>query len=187
MPVVDQRWLFFLNGLPAHTPGLGPVAVLLAGYGIFLYPALLIWLWWRKPDARRVLLLAVGAAALALAANAVVGRAVARPRPFLIHPLHVLLPSPARDPSFPSDHAAVSSAIAAVLFWGGETGWGAAAFLGAVLIGTARIVVGVHYPSDIVGGLAVGLVCGAVARRAGGPLRPVLDTLLRIARRLHLA
>ena len=65
--------------------------------------------------------------------------------------------------------------------------------LGAVLIGLSRVLVGAHYPSDVVGGAALGsLVSAALARnfarrglaftpRAGGaviaPLRPAPATV----------
>lgn len=198
--MVDQQLLLFLNGLPGHVPGLGALAVVFAQDVIYLYAVLVLWLWgWRggaplgglvrrksHDERRRLLLLAVGAAALALIVNVAVSRVVARPRPFMTHDLHVLIPSPARATSFPSDHTAASSAVAVALFLGGEAGWGAVAFLGAVLIGTARIVAGVHYPSDILGGLIVGVICGAAMIRGRAAVERVLDLALRAARRLHL-
>ena len=162
----------------------------MATYGIGLYPLLLLGLWWRgagEPDARRrVLLLSVLAAGVALGVNAALNVIVPRPRPFLVLPAHLLVTSPPRDPSFPSDHAAVASAIAVALCRV-AAGWGPLGLLGAVIIGVSRVVVGVHYPSDIVGGMAVGAACARMALWAEPPLRPVLNFALGIAQGMRLA
>jgi undecaprenyl-diphosphatase len=199
---VDHTWLILLNGLPAHVHGLGRVSALVAKDGIFLYPLLLLWLWWRRSGdparnrllaseartrRREVLLLAVAAAVLALIVNQVVSHAVVRPRPYVTYHLTVLIPAHERLSSFPSDHTAVAGAIAMTLLLGGEAGWGWAALVGAVVIGVARVVAGVHYPSDILGGLAVGLFSGIVVLWIRAPLRPALDAVIQVARFLRLA
>lgn len=65
------------------------------------------------------------------------------------------------SPSFPSNHAANSFAIAFVLSWYYirlTPMW----FLWACLVGFSRIYVGVHYPFDIIGGLVVGIACASL-------------------------
>jgi undecaprenyl-diphosphatase len=72
--------------------------------------------------------------------------------------------------SFPSGHATVSFACAAVL---------AAAlprlrvplFALAALIAFSRVYVGVHYPSDVVGGAALGILIAIALRRLAAVLR----------------
>ncbi len=59
--------------------------------------------------------------------------------------------------------------------------------LAALGIGTSRVMIGVHYPSDILGGVLVGVVCAAVAMRTEAPLRPTLNFVLGVARCLGLA
>lgn len=67
--------------------------------------------------------------------------------------------------SFPSGHTTTSFAIATVLLlvlWGSRTAWvGWSALLWASLVALSRIYVGVHFPSDVVGGAALGAACGA--------------------------
>lgn len=188
---MDQAWFLFLNGLPASAPAVGTLAVVFSTYGPVCYAAILAWLWWRgaaAPDARRrLLLLAVVAGFLSLLVNVGLNLAIPRPRPFLVLPAHILVGSPPHDPSFPSDHAAFTSAIAFTLLLGGMVRWGAVALLGAFAVGASRVIVGVHYPSDVMGGALVGAVCGAVGLQAERPLRPILDLVLAVARRLRLA
>lgn len=83
-------------------------------------------------------------------------------RPFVDHHLTQLL-AHATGKSFPSDHTTVTAAIgAALLFLTPFKKIGVAVALGAVLIGFSRVFVGVHYPIDIIGGLIVGALGGAL-------------------------
>ncbi len=191
MQRIDQGWFQYLNGLPSSAPVLGGLALVVSTYGIVLYSLLLLGLWWRgsgEPETRRrVLLLSVLAAVLALGVNAALNVILPRPRPFLVLPAHVLVVSPPHDSSFPSDHAAVASAIALTLLCGVEAGWGVLGLLGALVVGASRVIVGVHYPSGILGGVFVGATCAGIALRAETPLRPALNYVLGVARRLRLA
>ncbi len=187
---MDQGWFLYLNGLPARVPVLGRLAIMASKYGLVLYPVLLLALWSLgsgEPDRRRrALLLSLLAAVLALGVNVLLNVVLPQPRPFLALPAHVLVASPPHDSSFPSDHAAIASAIAMTLLVGLEAGWGVLGLLGALIIGASRVVVGVHYPSDILGGLLVGAMCAGIALRAEAPLRPALNLVLAAARRLRL-
>jgi undecaprenyl-diphosphatase len=66
------------------------------------------------------------------------------------------------DGGFPSSHSAIAAALAVVAGWG----WPRLRLplaLGAVLVGLARLYVGVHLPLDLVGGWALGVLCGLLA------------------------
>lgn len=78
-------------------------------------------------------------------------------RPFQAHRVHELI-AHAPGQSFPSDHAtaAFGLALAALVFLSWR--WGAALFVLALLIGFARVYVGIHYPGDIGGGFLAALV-----------------------------
>jgi undecaprenyl-diphosphatase len=112
--------------------------------------------------------LAVAASGVALAFAAVLSRIVDRPRPFVAHPqIHAFL-SHAADPSFPSDHATAAFAIAAVLL----VRFGRPALpvmLAAVALAASRVLIGLHYPTDVLAGAAIGTaaalaVCWLVPR-----------------------
>lgn len=62
--------------------------------------------------------------------------------------------------SFPSGHAALFFALAVTIFFYSRN-WGIWCILAAVVIGVARIFAGVHWPLDIMGGLAIGVASAA--------------------------
>jgi undecaprenyl-diphosphatase len=115
-----------------------------------------------QPTRRRAWLTAGAGAFLAHAAAVVIKRIVKRERPS--HPaIAVNVGTPSRL-SFPSAHA--TSTTAAAILLGRVTGLP----LPVVLVppmALSRLVLGVHYPSDVVTGVAVGaVVAKAVSRLA---------------------
>jgi undecaprenyl-diphosphatase len=106
---------------------------------------------------------AFASAALAYAVAFAIHHAWARPRPYETH--HISHPwSSTTDASFPSDHASVSYAIAfAVLAFDHPA---AVIFLlVATTIAVGRLLIGAHYPSDVLMGLIVGLLAAGVVGR----------------------
>jgi undecaprenyl-diphosphatase len=89
---------------------------------------------------------------------------VARPRPEL-EPHLVLV----KTQSFPSGHAFSSMVfyLALALALTGDSRWrwpaASAAVLLSLLIGTSRVMLGVHWPSDVIGGWAFGMLWVLVA------------------------
>jgi len=109
---------------------------------------------------RREWLAATAAVALAHGASIGVKRVVRRPRPD--HPdVQVLAATPSRL-SFPSAHA--TSTTAAALLFGALLRRPLAALL-VPPMAASRLVLGVHYPSDVLAGSALGAAVAAVARR----------------------
>jgi len=113
----------------------------------------------------------VCAAALLLSllfCNVLLKNLIARPRPYDMLPwLQPLIP-PLADFSFPSGHASSSFAAAVALALAGPgKKWAIPAFTLALLICFSRMYVGVHYPSDVLGGLLIGSLCGHIAWCAG--------------------
>lgn len=79
----------------------------------------------------------------------------ARPRPFLALGLTPMFPESTN--SFPSSHATVLIVLAAFVYTlNKKAGYWMFAF--ALLNGIARVYAGVHWPLDILGGFAVGLI-----------------------------
>jgi undecaprenyl-diphosphatase len=117
--------------------------------------------------------LAIVAAGLALGVAVVVARLVGRPRPFVADPraIHDFLPH-APDPGFPSDHATAAFAIATVLLL--VLGRRALpVLLAAIALAVARVMVGVHYPGDVLAGALLGSAAAGIVVLAAR--RPILS------------
>jgi undecaprenyl-diphosphatase len=155
-------------------------------YAIFvlIVAAVALWLLARPGGSLRLKLATAGAAcsaALALVANAVLGKIWYQDRPFVDHPAQtVVVQHHAADNAFPSDHASVAFAIAfAVLFVAWRLGIVFMAF--ALAIGFGRIFEGVHYPSDVLASFLVGLGAALVVVVAGRkPLEWAVRQLSRL-------
>jgi len=140
--------------------------VFMAKYGIvFLAIALLVG-WWlgRRENSPRKVAIAVWSALAALVALALVqpiSNAAREQRPFVNHPeVHKLI-AHAADYGFPSDHATAAGAVAAGLLF---LSWrlGVVTTLVALLIAFSRVYVGVHFPQDVLAGLALGAVVAVI-------------------------
>jgi undecaprenyl-diphosphatase len=123
---------------------------------------------------------ALGAAGVALLVNQAIAQLWDRPRPYETHPGAHAWVVRSNDPSFPSDHASAAFAIAfAVLMF--DRAAGALFVAAAALIGVGRVIVGVHYPGDVLAGACVGLASALVAARLA---RPLLGSLVRVTERV---
>lgn len=104
----------------------------------------------------------VAAAGVVAAHGASIGvkRVVRRPRPE--HPgVEVLVGTPSRL-SFPSSHA--TSTTAAAVLYSGLTGRNLVPALVPPML-ASRLLLGVHYPTDVLAGAALGGVVGGLLRR----------------------
>jgi membrane-associated phospholipid phosphatase len=116
---------------------------------------------------RAFFIVAVNAASglLSLVVKTIVGRA--RPRLLdMVGPFHFdLFSVKSALLSFPSGHAVTALATATALaFIAPRAGW--PAFVLALLICISRVATGAHYPSDVIGGMALGFATTIFARRA---------------------
>ena len=85
---------------------------------------------------------------------------VCRERPFALFPDYTaLLISPPSGFSFPSGHTCASFAAATVLCRQFRK-WGVPALILASLIGFSRIFLFVHFPTDVLAGMVLGIACG---------------------------
>ena len=99
-----------------------------------------------------------------LVGNVALKNLIARPRPCWRHPEVPMLIAVPKDYSFPSGHT-MSSFAAAVSMFLANRKWGAAALAGAALIAVSRMYFYVHYPTDVLVGLVIGVVLAFIARK----------------------
>ena len=95
--------------------------------------------------------------------NVILKPIVARIRPYSINQMVQLLVTPLKDYSFPSGHTAASFASVSALYFAGRKRMAAGALIVSVLIAFSRMYLYVHYPTDVLGGLIIGLLCGWIA------------------------
>ncbi len=101
-------------------------------------------------------------------ANAVLKPLVPRRRPPAdVLPAQRTLADPPTSSSFPSGHAASAAAFTAAL-WIQSPKLAMAVAPVAAAVAYSRVHVGVHWPSDVVAGVAVGTGVARAARRVGG-------------------
>lgn len=100
----------------------------------------------------------------ALCCNLLLKPLVARVRPFDVNTMVSLLIAPPHDFSFPSGHTGASFAIVSALFFGKNPCWIPTCFL-ASLIAFSRLYLYVHYPSDILAAIILGIITGWLSYR----------------------
>jgi undecaprenyl-diphosphatase len=176
----DIRLLRSINDLARQAPhGVDRVVESVSDYGVVaLLAVLTAWGWWRvarrsqdAPAAVAGVAWSVVAAGLTLLLSIPVRALVARPRPYEEHDgLDVL--ARAHGFSFVSDRAAVTGAVAVGLFMVGRR-LGVLAVLLAAVQGFGVVYQGLHYPTDVIGGYALG---AATALLLAPPALALLNT-----------
>jgi undecaprenyl-diphosphatase len=182
---VDWRVYHSINDFVWRHHSLGSLFKAIETYGTILIAVAAFALWFcSRPGGDRKWKLAagsaLGAAALGLVINRIIAAIHHRDRPFITHPsAHVFGPHKT-DPSFPSDHttAAIAIAVAVLLI---DTGVGLAFLALAVLIAVGRVIVGEHYPGDVLGSTLIGIAVAFIVVRPG---RPVIAFLVRLVERV---
>ncbi len=95
--------------------------------------------------------------------NNIIKNIIARPRPYMVlEELRILIPRPS-EYSFPSGHTSSSFAAAIVFYRQLPKKWGVLAVVLAALIGFSRMYVGVHYPTDVLAGIGMGMFLALAA------------------------
>ena len=160
-PAVDLTLYKALNGFANRHDDFEDVLRLFAVYAQYFFVALLGALFlargkWRSLNARHGVIAAGFAALLALGAADLISHIWARPRPYVAHPAdaHLFIPA-SGDPSFPSDHAVGGFALAFGI-WLYDRTLGGALLVLATMLALARVVVGTHYPGDVLAGAVIG-------------------------------
>src|SRR4051794_170274 len=164
---MDWSILHALNGFLAHHDAVEDPSVDYVRFSEGLFLGLLAWIFvasrgYARRAARRGAVAAGLSAGLALLFASQLANLVGRPRPFVDEPGTVhLLVAHAADPGFPSDHATAAFAIAVAILLRNRR-WGLLAMAMAVALAIGRVAVGVHFPTDVLAGAALGTATALV-------------------------
>lgn len=148
------------------TPFFELVSVLGDG-GIFLIILSIIFMLF-KPTRRFGLAILLSIAIGALITNLWLKPWICRPRPYteegsIFHQLWISMGQHIEsDKSFPSGHTTAAFSAMTAVFWVGNKRVSWTAFIFGLLMGMSRIYLAVHYASDVLGGILVGLVAGSI-------------------------
>jgi undecaprenyl-diphosphatase len=125
---------------------------------------------------RRAAVAAGLSAGLGLLVGKIITEFYDRARPFVAHPAAIhLFGGHGADASFPSDHAIASMAIAVAFLLRRRFAWGVLTLVFAAILDFGRVAVGFHYPTDVLGGAAIGALAALVLWAP--PLRRLIDAL----------
>jgi undecaprenyl-diphosphatase len=117
------------------------------------------------PKYRRLgITMSVGLIACLIIGNILLKNLIARDRPFIADPDIILSISPPSGYSFPSGHSFTAFTSASILSSCSRKA-AAAAIPAAILIAFSRLYFSVHYPSDVLCGMLLGIVTGLAAYR----------------------
>ncbi|BCU82823.1 undecaprenyl-diphosphatase BcrC [Polycladomyces abyssicola] len=161
---MDYQLFQWINHYAGHHPWWDHIFEGLTTFGPYLYMAILV-IFALRSSTRLAAIYGFVTASLAIGMNFLISLVYYRPRPFISHHVHLLLPHPA-DSSFPSDHTTGAVAIAVAL-WNHNRKLGIPLFILALLIGLSRIYVGHHYPTDVLAGILVGTLSALLVMKHG--------------------
>jgi undecaprenyl-diphosphatase len=162
----DESLFLAINGLAGHFPFLDHALTMIGWKSTFYVPLVLAAGYWAWMNWREAIIGGVALSGSIWAVDVIGGYVkdlAQRPRPCVaIHSITLIEQPCGRLFSFPSNHAMNTAAAAAflqVLY--PKTGWVSWPIVG--LIGFARVYVGAHYATDVLGGWLIGGLFGAGA------------------------
>jgi undecaprenyl-diphosphatase len=168
---IDVPIISFLNRFANHSSTFDQLVWLIANNSLLksgVIIALLYWTWFRKnegpADHRATLIFGLVASCTAVLIARLVAVIVPfRERPLRNPDLHFVIPTSMSShvligwSAFPSDTATLFFGVAACLFLVSRRAGLVAFGYTAVVVGLARVYLGIHYPTDILAGALIGV------------------------------
>jgi undecaprenyl-diphosphatase len=156
---LDTQLFYLLNNLAGQSPFFDRIIVFFASclpyILVTLFLVLLFFSQYSKQEKWQIfLVVSISSLIARLGITELIRFFYHRPRPFLVLPVHQLLADTSW--SFPSGHATFFFAMATAVFLYNRK-VGIVFFAAVILITVSRVITGIHYPSDIVGGAIIGI------------------------------
>lgn len=182
----DESVFQFFHRWDSFVPGLWQA---IAVYGIYFVPLILIWFWFARRRETALFAFIAGIAAW-LGLNRLVSHFVFRQRPedfyhYALIKQEGLFHRPGS--SFPSDHTAFLTAIGMIFLLADQPGPAWAVFILEFFVVVGRVVVGFHWPGDILAGVLVGVVTAYILWWLRRPIdRWIINPIVGLAKRIGL-
>jgi undecaprenyl-diphosphatase len=160
---MDYKLFRAINRLAGRNPALDTMMILITYGARFLYGSLLVLMWLRSNTHKKITLYGVVSLGAALLLDRFIRLFYFKPRPFIKHNAHYLIPSK-NDSSFPSKHTILVFALATSVLLQ-ERIVGLFMWLFALLTGFSRIWVGHHYPVDIISSAFLGSIMSVFIKK----------------------
>ncbi|MFA5133910.1 MAG: phosphatase PAP2 family protein [Patescibacteria group bacterium] len=158
---MDIEILKYFNDLALKSEYLDALFIFIAVYFVFIL-AFFHFLYLRKIGKINIWLRSWLAVGVAYVLKKVIGMVYFRLRPFAaMEGINNLIGKSAHEASFPSGHTIIAFTLAFSIFWLNKK-WGSLFLVGAFLVAVSRIIVGVHYPTDILGGIAIAFLVSLI-------------------------
>ncbi len=182
----DEAVFGFLHQWASFAPAVWQV---IAVYGVYLIPVVLIWFWFARRRETALFAFLTGLVSWEVLAR-IIGSFVDRQRPedfyhYALVKQEGLFHRPGS--SFPSDHTAFMTGIGTIFLLAGQPGPAMTIFVIEFFTVLARVVVGFHWPADILAGILAGIVAALLTWWLRRPLdRFIVHPLVRLANRIGL-
>lgn len=155
---LDTQLFYLLNNLAGQSPFLDGVIVFLASYLAYilvaLFLVLLFFSQYQRREKLQILFVTGISSTVALGITECIRLFYHRQRPYLaLHVPHLLTDT---AQSFPSAHATFFFSLATAVYLYNKK-WGTVFFVATILVTVSRVISGIHYPSDILGGAFIGI------------------------------
>jgi len=185
---IDQNILIWLNGLLVSKFALLDKVVIFCGvYLIYALPFILLLLWFLVKNKQRALAFSFAGMLISwfIITKTIVPHIWFRARPdlMILGVKELIFERPSY--SFPSDHASALFALTFGLYFFGYKKAANWFLLLSIIIVVCRVVIGVHFPLDIIGGIVSGLIGATIIKIFEKPLdkaiwRPMIKFLKKI-------
>lgn len=142
---------------------LSPIMIFITNLGFFIWIVFSLALIINKNTRKTGIITAISIVIDLLLVNLVMKNLFGRVRPYEVVEGLINIVEKQSDKSFPSGHTSIAfSFVSVTWFYFSKKVWIPFTVL-SVLIAFSRMYIGVHYPTDILGGIICGVICGIMA------------------------
>ncbi len=152
---MDYKIFEAINGLAGNNRSADAIGVFLGVYLIYVSAVFALFLFNDKRYWMNVWIAIISAVISRLAIVESIKHIINRPRPYEIINAHLLVTDTEKGLSFSSGHTVILFSIAFAFH---KTKYFYPFLIAAILGSTARVFIGVHYPSDVVASIIIALI-----------------------------